>query len=113
MSKGEELIKHYLDKKGIKYSQEKPVFDTGLRFDFYLEDLNIVIEFQGKQHYEPVAHYGGYGTFRKQQHRDEKKRLYCREYCIGLIEIPYYVPDIIDFLERRMELINVWRKKPN
>lgn len=109
MSKGELIVKRYLDKKGISYVQEKQVGNTRMRFDFFLDELNIVIEYQGKQHYEPVKIYGGWKGLEDQQERDCEKRQYCRDHLIGLIEVPYYIPDIEDYLNRRIELIKVWR----
>lgn len=112
MSKGEQLIKDFLDKQEISYIQEKRVGDTRMRFDFYLDELNIVIEYQGAQHYKPIQSRGGWKAYEYQLERDARKREYCRQNCIGLIEVPHYVPDVIDFLERRLKLIEAWRKNP-
>lgn len=55
-SKGEKIIEFFLQKKRIKFESEKK-FDTcrnikPLPFDFYLQDYNLLIEFQGIQHYQ-------------------------------------------------------------
>ena len=30
-----------------------------LSYDFYIPNNNVVIEFQGKQHFEPIEYFGG------------------------------------------------------
>ena len=68
-----------------------------LRFDFLIEKEgfnNIVIEFNGKQHYEPVR-FGGISqedadrNFKKQKKRDRLKRRFCEENNYKILEIHY------------------------
>ena len=64
-----------------------------LRFDFAVfnkKQLVCLIEYQGEQHYYPVDFFGGEEYFKIQQDYDNKKRKYCEENNILLIEIPYY-----------------------
>ena len=55
-SHGEREIRKLLDKYGIRYEREKTFDDLNgigggqLRFDFYLPDHNMCIEFDGEQH---------------------------------------------------------------
>ena len=89
-SKGEIFISNYLKNKGIKFIpqfrfQEEPK----LSYDFYLPEYNLLIEYQGQQHYEPVEHFGGEEKFRIQQERDKKKRKMAQEKNIELLEISY------------------------
>lgn len=80
VSKGEKAIASWLDEKGILYEPQKK-FDNcknvlSLPFDFYLPDYNILIEYNGKQHYEPIKYFGGQKTFDNQVLRDNiKKRI--------------------------------------
>lgn len=64
-----------------------------LRFDFCVfddnGDIDFLIEYQGIQHYEPKSKFGGFEGLRKQQFNDMRKREYCKEHGINLIEIPY------------------------
>lgn len=85
-SKGELAIKHYLEKNNIKFIQEYPVKieDHLLRFDFYLPELNIYIEFQGIQHFEPVEYFGGEERLTKQQEYDNLKRKYAKDKLISI-----------------------------
>ncbi len=72
-----------------------------LRFDFAVFDddneLDFLIEFQGRQHYEAVSKFGGSRGFHQQQYNDECKRRFCLTNNIKLIEIPYYDEYIMDY----------------
>lgn len=69
----------------------EPLFDS--RFDFAVftddGDLDFLIEFQGKQHYEAVSKFGGKRGLYQQQFNDNLKRKYCAQKGIQLIEIPF------------------------
>ena len=65
-SKGELKISSFLEKNNIKYIREKsfdncinPLSNSKLYFDFYIPDRNIVIEYNGEQHYKPIKYFGG------------------------------------------------------
>ena len=96
-SLGEKFIKLYLDKNKIIhkrfFSFEDCVGDKRkLSFDFALfkdEELCGLIEYQGKQHYFPVEQFGGQKSLEKQQLYDFKKREYCKNNNIPLLEIDY------------------------
>lgn len=96
-SRGENKIIDLLKNNDIIYIKEKtfdtciyPETKTKLRFDFYLPDYNIVIEYNGEQHYQTNEH--GWNTkeaLEKTQCRDEYKKQWCKENNIPLIIIPY------------------------
>lgn len=92
-SSGEEKILHYLRDAGIKFTREKSFHGMrhlgALRFDFYLDDLGIAIEFHGIQHYELVGFFGGESGLSETIIRDAKKRKWCAQHKIRLIEIKY------------------------
>lgn len=60
--------------------------------DFYLPEYNLIIEYQGAQHYIPIK-FGNYSqeiankNFKNQQIRDQLMRDYCKENNISLLEI--------------------------
>lgn len=60
-----------------------------LPFDFYLYDKNIIIEYDGLHHFEPVKGWGGEEKFKITQENDEIKNTYCKNNNITLIRIPY------------------------
>ena len=81
---------------GLRSSNGKP-----LRFDFAVFDddgrIDFLIEYQGKQHYEPSAKFGGKRGFYQQQYNDNKKRRFCALQGIKLIEIPYTEENLISY----------------
>ena len=96
-SKGEEKIRKLLEEYGYVYKKtffvEKSfrfLKDRGhLRFDFYIPDKKIAIEYQGKQHYQVVDKWGGEEGLKLRQKHDQMKRDYCLKNNITLIEINY------------------------
>ena len=100
VSKGENKIKELLSVMNIEYisqySFEDLVDKAPLRFDFYLPEFNILIEYQGKQHYESVEKWGGDESFKDRIRKDNMKRDYCNKNHLRLIEIPYWDYDKID-----------------
>lgn len=72
-SKGEKSVVDFLEKYGIGYIREYPIKPHRYRYDFYLSDFNVFIEFHGIQHYMPVEFFGGERAFLKTRERDEIK----------------------------------------
>lgn len=106
ISNGENIIANILDSMKIEYKQQYTFPDlTGddgysrLRFDFAIFDNNqkllCLIEFQGEQHFFPRKE-DTLETFNKRLRYDKKKKDYCKEHNIELIEIPYQDRMILD-----------------
>lgn len=78
---------------GIEYIRQKTFEGCKdqklLRFDFYLPKYRAVIEYQGKQHYEPVVVFGGIEGFKINQRHDQIKREFCKAHGIDFIEVKY------------------------
>ena len=93
VSKGELLVSQILEKHNINYIDEHTFDDCRnilpLPFDFYLPDYNVCIEYQGRQHYEPIDYFGGNDTFEQVKMRDDIKKAYCENNNILLLCIPY------------------------
>jgi len=70
MSNGEKSIFELLSGFGIKFVQQKKIKNTKLRWDFYLPNADIYIEFHGRQHFEPVDYFGGIEGFCSGVRRD-------------------------------------------
>lgn len=108
---GERKVRIALEKLNIlyisQYSFDDCVYINKLRFDIYCPDYNLAIEYQGKQHYEPVD-FAGKGDewakyqFKVGQQRDNIKRQYCQQNNIKLIEIPYWDYDNIDNIVKQI-----------
>lgn len=96
-SRGESKIAFFLDFCGIKYEREKRFKECrnirSLSFDFYIPSLNICIEFDGRQHYEPIDYYGGIKAFEKLKMLDSIKNDYCSNNGLNLIRISYKMND--------------------
>ena len=97
-SKGERLIEYFLISNKVQYiDQYTPVGLRGvdskkshLRYDFFLPQQNLLIEFDGEQHYKFVHRYHRTRAgFIAQQKRDEIKSTFAISNNIKLIRIRY------------------------
>lgn len=92
-SRGEKEIQRYLTENNIAFETQKTfegcVDVALLRFDFYLPDHNLCIEFDGIQHFEPVDAFGGEENFIDRQRKDLIKEAYLKENSIDLLRISY------------------------
>lgn len=77
-SKGEKVIEKFLIKNNIEYIKEFKVCleNHNLRTDFYIPKKDFHIEFNGRQHYEPVDYFGGEKQFNHQVEMDNLKKKY-------------------------------------
>lgn len=81
MSKGEQRIVNWLNINHIKFESQKKIdIDCHhLSIDFYLPDYELFIEYNGEQHYNPIAFFGGEQKFKKQIENDNLKKYYLKE----------------------------------
>ena len=106
-SRGEIKIHEILAAAGLifkeEYSFEGLNSPNGrpLRFDFAIFDddgnLDFLIEYQGKQHYEASNKFGGKRGLYQQQYNDNQKRRFCALHNLHLIEIPYTEENLISY----------------
>ncbi len=105
---GERRVRNYLESNNILFEQEKWFSDCRdikpLPFDFYLPDYNLLIEFDGKQHYEQ-GHFTHTHLSYTQAH-DVIKDNYCKENNINLLRIPYWDMDNIETILNNKLLIS-------
>lgn len=98
-SRGERKIRKFLENHHIDYIPQYKIPKCknikSLPFDFYILSKNILIEFQGPQHYMLID-FSGYSSyeinlknFNYTQQNDQIKRDYCKNNNISLIEISY------------------------
>lgn len=107
-TKGERYVRQWLESKNISYIYQKTFDDCRdknvLPFDFYISDYNVLIEYDGQQHFEPID-FAGKGEvwalkqFKKTQHHDNIKNTYCQLNNIRLLRISY-LQDIEEELNR-------------
>lgn len=95
ISKGEDSIIKLFKEWNFDFIKEKTfpnlIGEKGrlLRFDFYLECLNLIIEFDGPQHYKSIKWFGGDKYFKKIQENDKIKNQYCKDNNIEILRIKY------------------------
>lgn len=99
-SKGETKIREFLTLNKINFEIQKS-FERcknlrKLKFDFFLPEKKILIEFDGKQHFESDRFYAGNDELVKIQKRDEIKTNFAIENSFKLIRIPYFDMDKIE-----------------
>lgn len=112
-SKGENKIDKFLNQYCITNIPQKKFDDLigikgwKLSYDFYIPSFNLLIEYQGEQHYHPIK-FGktieyGKKRLKTQQMNDSIKREYAKRHNIELLEIPYWEFENIEkILESRL-----------
>lgn len=102
--KGEEKIKNWLEKNGFKnkFQRNYKIKELNYKsYDFFIPNKNLLIEYNGKQHYEP-RQFGGISAekakqnLKIQKHHDWLKRKYAKNNKINLLTIPYWDFENID-----------------
>ena len=96
-SRGEIKIHEILEANDINFKEEYEF----ARFDFAVFDddgnLDFLIEYQGKQHYQAVSKFGGNRGLYQQKYNDNQKRRFCALKGLTLIEIPYTDENILTY----------------
>lgn len=90
-SVGEKQISLILDKLNLKYIAEYKIKDSKYRYDFYIPDLNILIEYDGVQHFRPIDFFGGIKSYEYTKKADKEKNVLAEVNNYHLIRIPYTV----------------------
>ena len=92
-SHGENQIAWWLKNNNIQYISQYKFNDCKdklpLPFDFFLYQYNICIEYDGKQHFEPIDWFGGEDSLKIRQYHDAIKTKYCEDNNIILLRIAY------------------------
>ncbi len=106
-SRGEIKIEQILQEAGLPFKMEYSFVGLNspggrpLRFDFVVFDddgnIDFIIEYQGKQHYEASSKFGGKKGLYQQQFNDNQKRRFCALHDFKLIEIPYTEENLISY----------------
>lgn len=115
-SKGEASVRAFLEKSNIKFTPQMR-FDTcvykyRLPFDFYIPQYNLLIEYDGIQHFKPVTQWGGEQYLLEIQEKDQIKNQYCIDHNIRLCRIPYTdIENINDILTKEFNEINIISKR--
>ena len=99
-SKFELIIAHTLDNLKIEYIREYPIQidNKNYRFDFFIPKYNMMIEYNGEQHYEAFDFFGGKEKLKKTQLSDEIKEKYCKG--------KNYILKVFSYKQTEKEIIN-------
>ena len=93
----EEYFVEIFQKEEILFQREKRFKEckdvNTLPFDTYIESLNLIIEFDGEQHFKPKF---GEKEFYEIVYHDAIKNSYCEDNNINLLRIPFWN---IEFIE--------------
>ena len=84
--------KLFEDKEVVVTHHLRPNFLDGLELDIYFEynENKVGIEYQGKQHFEPIEYFGGEESFKGVVERDKRKKDLCEKNGVELIYYNYY-----------------------
>jgi len=115
-SKGERAIELWLINNNVEYNAQyrfKDCRGTGnkpMPFDFYLPKYNLLIEYDGEQHFKR-GKFNGHTTtiseLRRVKTHDKLKSNYCKLNRIKLLRIPYWdMKNIQSILEDKISLHN-------
>jgi hypothetical protein len=91
--KGERLIISYANQNNIEYFYQYKFKNSNiptLKFDFYLPNYRLLIEYNGGQHYKSIEWFGGTESYIKQISRDKKKKDFAKRNHYHFLEIPYF-----------------------
>lgn len=109
VSRGEYIIANILEQYNIRFEQEKR-FDEcrdqkPLPFDFFIPSKNLLIEFDGEQHYKKMRTFDTDESFAKRQYHDKLKTEFCKNSKIDLLRIPYWeIENISKILSNKLNL---------
>lgn len=114
-SGGENIIEYYLRRWNIPYIRQKR-FDgcrnrLPLPFDFYIPAKNILIEFDGEQHFTPPRFIKNktkaQNQLAKTRQNDKIKNQFCKDQNIDLLRIPYTeLNNIRNLLESTLNILS-------
>lgn len=95
-SKWEMFINDFLISLNIEFIPQKRFSDCTnhkgsdmLPFDFYVPSYNLIIEYDGEHHFQPVKGWGGEEKFIITQQNDYIKDNYCKSNNMTLLRLPY------------------------
>jgi hypothetical protein len=87
------VLKCLREKYGeVSYQYTEPWLQSKTSFsyiDFYLPEYKIGVEYQGRQHFGPISHFGGEESYQKQSGRDLSKYERSKEHGIQIFYISF------------------------
>lgn len=111
--KSEELVFNLTKKLFKDYHviyQHRPYFLKSkkggqLSYDVFISNINVAIEYQGKQHFEPVDFFGGKESFEDTKRRDKEKLKISVANGVNLIYVNYWEEISDELIKNRVNLV--------
>lgn len=88
-SNAEKAIYMWLKEKGFIYKREYKIEGYKYRYDFYIPDLKVFIEFHGYQHFSVIKPWGGEEFLERVKRSDKAKEALIKSINNDLITITY------------------------
>jgi very-short-patch-repair endonuclease len=109
MSHGERKILFWLRDNHIEHKWQYRIKKQNLNkksfyiYDFYLPKLKMLIEFDGRQHFEAIEAWGGQKSLEKNKKNDKEKTKYAKELKLSMLRISYKnIKKINEILEKNI-----------
>ncbi|MDO3427238.1 hypothetical protein QWT87_20360 [Chryseobacterium sp. APV1] len=99
---GESRVIEYLNFLKLTFKKQKKFpgmkNEKELKCDFFIPKLNLIIEFDGHQHYYPIDFFKGFKSFKKTIKCDWIKNRYALKNKINILRIPFKEYDNMEIL---------------
>lgn len=99
---GESRVIEYLNFLKLTFKKQKKFpgmkNEMELKCDFFIPKLNLIIEYDGHQHYYPIDYFKGFKSFKKTIKCDWIKNRYALKNKISILRIPFYEYENIEKL---------------
>ncbi len=83
-------------------SEARPAWAGSQRLDIHVPALDLVVEYQGEQHFLPLEHWGGEAGLAARRELDERKRDACARAGVRLVEWRYDQPISVGAVRARL-----------
>lgn len=111
LSVSQSMLAALLRSKGLKVEVETNAGFLGRqRFDMFLPEIRVAIEYHGEQHYHSIEFFGGKQGLSQTRARDEKKLCLSQSKMVPVLIWPYTIPVTPDTVSFFMKLIDIGKK---
>ena len=104
---GENTIRLILEELNIKFIREYKIPGFQYRYDFCIPSKNLLIEYDGIQHFKPIPIFGGEDSFKIIKIRDKAKNKLAKLKKYNLLRISFLDKDIKSTIINYINKINV------
>ena len=104
---GKNTIRLLLEELNIKFIREYKIPGFQYRYDFCIPSKNLLIEYDGIQHFKPIPIFGGEDSFKIIKIRDKAKNKLAKLKKYNLLRISFRNKDIKSTIINYINKINV------